>query len=141
MNFKNWIKKNKKILYWPIIAISYHIIAFILMQVVSEFRVLRMSSIQVWVTFFSFPFLAFHSLAAQVLDEIFSWINIDSIILLYVLYFVFLIIIVGSIFYGLGYLFNKIKKRWIKVIFIIFLIIFFLILIFFGAMTQVIRVA
>lgn len=107
---EKWIKENRKALYWPLIAISYHILSPLAMKFAFMYRFKILATL---IAFPSIPAILFIDRSTQMLDEIFYGVNNNSLV--YVVYFFVFIVA----FYGLGLAFNKIKNKWLKVLFVL----------------------
>ena len=103
-----WIKQNKKALYWPLVAISYHILSYLAMILALRIKILLYIF-----AFPSVPAIIFVSRSTQILDEIFYWVN-NKLLVYGIYFFVFVVA-----FYGLGLTFSKIRNKWLKLLFIL----------------------
>ncbi len=113
---KDWIKRNGKALWWPVIAFSYSLLAFTLREIGSRYHIWSLKD-----NLFVLPFLPLHFLSQEIAEKLF----LDNMLGIYVVYSISLTLIIGLVFYGLGFWYYKIKNRLLKLLFIVFWLIFY----------------
>ena len=128
--FVKWVKKNRKILYWPLVAVGYVLGIYLAFWFLPRSIIKQIDTIifYLWLPvrpLLEIPFYIFEFVCKPIPF-------CENMLVTYSLLIILIGIEVGLIFYGIGYLFNRIKKRWAKIVFILLVILFIIFLMFLG---------